>query len=821
MKSIALLSALLALSLNTSAATPAGSAATGIVSGLVTDASGSPVSGVAILFHGTLDRSASTGEDGRFRLAALPLGSAELIAEKSGFAVQRRTVSLTAEELQINFTLEPATLLQVMEVSGAPDLVGEAVDKLAASLHETARAVSVFDANQLRARNLRSVPDLLAFVPGMSPNSFRSGGYHYYARGFRMSPADTRVDGFTGVALSGGFGVSTFGVEQVVVLRGPASLQYGATGSPGGFINLVTKKPQPIRSTRLDLRSGAYSGAGVSLTQRPSLSFDFDSTGALSSNGRILYRTLFTTERSNYFTRNVLDTAQYYNASLTFKLDSLGLYSFTPVFQYSNSTRPTGGGLVASPSTSLATNDGIMGPIYLSDLSPHSVNLSTGFQRNLNRQAGFDFRAIPTASWALNLSYRAISFDRHINQFTPVVSTPAQIALLRDLFTVNRAQSKSESDNRYHNVDFNTSYEFRGNSWKSTFQTGAYTLVTNARSSFLLGPAPAAAFPINIYTGRGVAPLDLYPALAFSPFAATTNWNGFLQNRTSLFRNKLVLAAGLGYGQSHPAGSPVRKGNVMPNFSALFNLRQSLALYGSYSTSFNPIDPTLQDINGRLGVFSPTTGKNYEFGAKFDLPQRRASATLSFFRNSIDNALVQTGVNDVNVNGVRYYVEAGTRRGKGVELSTDFRLLRDFFLNAAASYTDAVYTGTGPASAAATLAIPGSKAEKTPKWAWNSRLQYDRSEGRLAGLGASFGILWQDQRLGSNGARTFAAPDPLMLPAYTRLDASLFYRFNRHTDLALNLENLTDRRIFVNATTGSAIEMAAPRTATVRLSYRF
>lgn len=796
--------------------------ASGALSGRVLDASGSAIPATRILARGIVDRETATDDSGTFTLLALPVGTYQIIVEKSGFAILQNSVSITADGLQVDFNLQPATMLQVMEVNGAPDLVGESVTKMAASLHETPRAASVFNADQLRERNVRSVPELLAFVPGMSPNSYRNGSYHFYARGFRMLPSDTRVDGFTGINLGGGgFGAAMFGVEQAIVLRGPAGLQYGATGSPGGFINLVTKKPQPIRSTRLDLRGSSFAGSGVSLASRPAISFDFDSTGALTANGRILYRALYTAERNNYFTRNVLDKAQYYNGSLTFKLDSLGLYSLTPIFQYSATRRGTGGGIVVSPTTSLATNDGSFGPINLMDLSPHDVNLSFGFQNNLARQAGFDFRAVPIAAWSWNLSYRAISFDRHINQFTPQVTSAAQLALLRTQSLVNRVQSKSESDNRYHNIDVNTAYEFKGSSWKSAFQLGAYTLVTNARSTVLAGVAPAVAFPINIYTGQGATPLDLYPGLRFNPYQATTNWNSFLQNRTSLFRNKLVLSVGLGYGQSHPSGARVRKGDLMPNFAAVFNINATTALYGSYSTSFNPTDPSLQDIAGRLGQFNPTIGKNYEFGAKFDLPNRRASATLSFFRNGIDNALVQTGVNDLNPNGVRYYVEAGTRRGKGVEWSTDFRLLRDLFVSAAVSYTDAVYTGTGPASAASTLAIPGSKAEKTPKWSWNSRLNYERSEGRLAGFGASFALLWQDDRLGSNGARTFAAPDPLMLPAYSRADASVFYRFNRHTDLAFNIENLTDRRIFVNATTGSSIEMAPPRTATMRLSYRF
>jgi len=474
-----------------------------------------------------------------------------------------------------------------------------------------------------------------------------------------------------------------------------------------------------------------------------------------------------------------------------------------------------------SPTTSLTTNDGINGPINEADLSPHDVNLSGGRQKYQSSQTGFDFRAVPMRRWTANLSYRFLRNDQRINQWTPQVSNAAQLALLRDLYQVQRVQSKSEADNRYQNVDFNTAYEFEGSSWRNMMMAGAYTRVTGNRSTTLLGPAPAAAFPINIYTGFGDRPVDRYPDLLMGNWSRTTNWNGYFQNRASLLRNKLVLTLGLGYGQSHPRGAPVRKGDLMPNYSGVFNLTQSLAIYGSYSTSFNPIDPTLQNAAGVFGAFNPTTGDSYEFGAKLDTPARRLSGTLSFFRNSISNALVQTGINDVNVNGMRYYVEAGTRRGKGAELSSDMRVMRDVFVSTSVSYVDATYTGTGPASAANTLAIPGSKAEKTPKWAWNARANYERSEGSFAGFGASLGFLWQDQRLGSNGARTFSAPDPLMLPAYLRTDASLSYRFNSHVDCALNIENLMNRRIYLNATTGSSIEVAPPRTVTMRIGYRF
>ncbi len=107
------------------------------------------------------------------------------------------------------------------------------------------------------------------------------------------------------------------------------------------------------------------------------------------------------------------------------------------------------------------------------------------------------------------------------------------------------------------------------------------------------------------------------------------------------------------------------------------------------------------------------------------------------------------------------------------------------------------------------------------RWSWNSRLLYERSEGRLAGWSASLALLNQGARLGSNGAQTFSAPDPLWLPAYTRLDASLACRLNRHWDWAMTVENLADRRIWINATTGAAMEQAPPRTVTLRVSWRF
>lgn len=790
---------------------------------IVTDPSGARIPGAYVRVAGPVDQHGRTDAEGRFCAEAVRGGRYATLVEKTGF--QKRSVEFFPGQTPSPLLVElpPAPVRQSVEVVATADLAAEAVERIPGSLLETPRSLTVIDANELRERNFREVHQLLAFVPGMGPNSFRTGGYHFYARGFRMGADDVRVDGATGAAVSGSYGVSTFGVEQVVALRGPASLQYGPSASPGGFLNLITKKPQPVRATQLDLRTAAVAGQGLGLADRPSAMFDLDSTGAVTADGRLQYRALFTAENQRYFTENVLDRNRYMRGSLLYRLDRNGLFTLMPLFQYGSMLRPTGGGLVISPSTSLSVSDGLTGPIHTSDLSPHTVNHSAGQQRYYTSQAGFDFRAVPGGAWTANLNYRWMRNDRHINQWTPVVSTAGQIAMLLQQMEVLRQQTRSDNRNRHHVIDFHAGHEFRRSGWRTLNQIGGFTRVVGVAATTPAGAQPGPAWPIHIYTGlqRFGPPQDVFPQILFGPWQHTTVWNGFWQNRTWLLDERLVLTVGLGYGQMHPGGHPVQKGEVFPNYAVLYRLRDNLSAYYSYSRSFNPVDPTLEDFQGRRNVFDPVRGHNHEAGLKYDLAARRASATLSWFSTGIDNALVQSGINDFNVNGVRYYMPAGTRRGRGLESSLETRLLHDVFVQAGAAWTEAWYTGTGPTSAAATLAIPGSRAEKTPRWSWNARLLYERTEGRLAGWTASVALLNQGGRFGSNGARTFSAPDPLWLPGYTRVDASLGYRLNRHWDWALYVENLGDRRIWINATTGSAMEQMPPRSATLRVSYRF
>jgi iron complex outermembrane receptor protein len=789
---------------------------------VVTDPTGAPVAGATVLAQRDASAPATlswVADEGVYRATGLAGARYVVTVVREGFGALQLEVTVPATgDVRLPVGLQPARFTERVMVEGAFTRVDDTALKLPVSLLETARSVTVFGSETIKEMNFRSVSDAIAYVPGMSVNSYRTGSYHFYSRGYRMGPNDTRVDGFVGLNAGGRYGGSMFGVEDAVFLRGPAGILYGSSGSPGGMVNLVTKKPQATPMTSVDVRTSTYAGGGVGAGDRGSGGIDFDSAGPVAGIRRLTYRALVTVENLDYFTNGVTDRNRYASGSVRMALDSAGRHMVTPIVMWTRFDRPQGGGIVASPSTSLSTNDGVSGPINTADLSPLPVNFSAGGGIDEVLQGGAELRGAATDRLRYTAAYRFVANDTEIDQFTPSVNN----ALLVSSNLMLRTHARSDAERRNHNYDANTTYEFKtGGTWQSLVQAGITGRATRTRQTSRLGPAPAPQSPINIYTGVASPPLvPDHPAIAFGSWTHATYWTSFVQNQTTVADGRVVFTLGLGYGADRLAeGAPSRPSGLLPNAAAVYHPTPDTSVYASYATSYNPVDPAAENAEGVAGTFGASVGRSTEVGVKGAL--RRLSWTVALFHNEIDNGLVQSGAGDFNPNGNRYFVAAGTRRARGVELTGDVSPVPDLEVRGTVTYLDAIYTGEGPPSAAATLPIPGSRAEKSPDWAWSVLTRYSRTQGRLNGLGGSLGVSWQAERLGSNGARTLSAPDPLVLPAFSRVDAALFYRIGARTTIGLNVENVLDELIFVNATVGSSMEVAAPRTLSLRLGYRF
>ena len=700
--------------------------------------------------------------------------------------------------------------------------------KMTVPLHDTPRSVNVLDGERLREQDFQTLASTLTYVPGVFGFGENSDSYHFFSRGFNMGQDETKLDGFTGFVTGGSFSPSLFGVEQVVFLRGPAGLLYGAAATPGGMINLITKKPERRAFTRADVRYSTYAGGGVAFGSHTSREVEVDINRPLTADGRVAFRFSGELDNRGYFTDGIHDRGQAALFALTWRFGPEERYELTPLFQYDRRPFADGRALVLSPSTSLSTNDGRSGPINTSDLSPRTNRLAAGERRQEHHVAGFDFRARFPPAGRATLGYRFMSTDSDVNQFA------VQTATLRQLvagdarsWVVDRRQTKSQTDRRNHAIDVSTSYELTPNSALSNLaQLGFNGRIFRTATSRAAATQPNQS-PINIYTGVATTPLvDRNPTLVDAFLNDDFYWNSWVQNQTS-FRDRVILTVGAGYGQQnfgrdYPAGVAIpanlaqltatRHGELTPNASLVYKLTPPLALYTSYSTSYQPADGSFEDANGQTGNFGPVTGRNLEAGVKYDFARRRGSVTASVFQTELTNILVQSDATQLNRNGNRYYTQTGGgRRARGAEFSAELRPLENWRVTATASLLDARYRGEGR--------IVDSPAEKTPRHAFSVYQRYDFRRGALRGLGATLGVIWQDTRLAA--ARTSAAPDPLVLPAFTRLDAGLFYRMGTHWDVSVHCENLLDRLYFTTGSTGAALEVGAPRAPSVRTSYRF
>jgi iron complex outermembrane recepter protein len=719
--------------------------------------------------------------------------------------------------------------LPKQEIKGRKKAPGQAVNailKLNTTLRETPRSLTVMNSQRIKEQNFTNANSTFNYTPGVFGNSYASGGYHFYSRGQRMAAIDNRVDGFSGIAAGGDFSPSLFGIEQTVMLRGPASLLYGSTGAPGGMINLISKKPQAVRSTQLDLSMGPYGGSSVGFNDGSSYGAEIDATGPLTEDGHVLYRAQGRVENQRHFTADVMDRNRYINLALTFDMGGDGKYLLTPMFQTTRHLRPSGRGIVISPSS-------------FDDMSPLDVNLSAGGRLDETFMAGADLNVKPADAVKVNAAYRYFTYDTDLNQFAPVAATLRQTDPSDPKsWSIMRQQQRSVTERFNHGFDINSSYDHRpadSKFWKNLTQLGFNARITGTDRSATAtnGPNQSA---INIYTGATTSALkDSNLTLVEGANNISYQWNTYLQNQTALFEDKLVLTLGLGYMQEHldrdfsrtSSTKPpnlgdalaTRYGRPTPNVSLLYNVNANLGLYTTYATSYSLPAGELEDKKGETGNFEPTQGLNYEVGAKYDIPALAASFNGAWFWTESKNNLITTTGNDFNANGRNYSVQIDGegRRGTGVEFSGEISPLKNLRLAAGGAYID-VINNSNKRVAGPSRVIDGSQGDKVPEWSCNAFSRYDLADGSLRGLGASLGFIYQGDRL--SALKTGNNPNPLVMPWFTRVDLGVYYRVNNNLDFALNVENLANDERIVYGSTGSSIELGSPRRATFRTSYR-
>jgi catecholate siderophore receptor len=231
-----------------------------------------------------------------------------------------------------------------------------------------------------------------------------------------------------------------------------------------------------------------------------------------------------------------------------------------------------------------------------------------------------------------------------------------------------------------------------------------------------------------------------------------------------------------------------------PRLGVVLKPRGNLSVYGSYSQSFLPrsgdqfltLSATQQDLE-------PERFTNHEVGVKWD-PAQGLSATLALFELRRTNATTPDPANPANT------INVGATRTRGLELGLVGRLRDNWQVSGGYTHQDATLEGND--------FVQLGQVPRQQFALWN-RIDIT---GRV---GAGLGITHQASQFAAN--RTSASVT--RLPAFTRVDAAMYFKANARLQWQLNVENLLDTTYFADAHNNNNLTPGAPRNA--RLSVRW
>ena len=154
---------------------------------------------------------------------------------------------------------------------------------LALPLIDTPQAITVLTSNMLEVVDAQSVYDATDLIPGVNRDGLGFGFERIIMRG--INNAYERLNGVELDSLN--YTIDGYALDRTEVVRGPATALYGVTGSFGGEINSVLKRPTQDTQVQAGFEtgtwdksiytgdiSGAIPGTGGALTGRISDKYD-------------------------------------------------------------------------------------------------------------------------------------------------------------------------------------------------------------------------------------------------------------------------------------------------------------------------------------------------------------------------------------------------------------------------------------------------------------------------------------------------------------------------------------------------------------------
>ncbi|WP_087722688.1 TonB-dependent siderophore receptor [Pandoraea sp. PE-S2T-3] len=610
------------------------------------------------------------------------------------------------------------------------------------------QSVSVVTRDQMDAQGATTIDQALRYTPGVSSqdatdfrfDQLRGRGFSYdtYLDGLILQPnafyANPRIDPYF--------------LERIEVLRGPASVLYGA-GSPAGIVNLITKMPsdEPVHELMLQVGSHSRFEAG------------FDMGGKLTDDGTILYRVTGLARDANSQVNGIKDQRLAIAPSVTIRASR-----DTSLTLFASYQRDPAGGLFNSLPVSGVVSGNPNGKI---DPNTYVGNPDVDYFRRTQYSFGakFEHAFNDTLKFRSNLRYLHDDIDYHqsffLNYLSGSTSTVSMNAFLdREHLSQfawdNQIEGKLSTGPLQHTVLVGLDYQ-RLLSGTSSGTGPIGTLNVFAPNYSTLGRITTTNKRVDTATNQ----FGMY-AQDQIQYGGWTALLGLRQDWTSMnVQTQTTTSASI---QNQSPHAFTWRGGL----SYLFD--SGIAPYFSYAKSFQPT----AGVDYFNQALKPTTGEQYEIGVKYQPKSYNALYTVSFYNLTQQNVTTADPAHNGSV------IQTGEVRSRGIELEARLQLTDSLSAIGSYTYLNQTVMKTNTASQL------GKRPTMMPRYLSSLWLDYTLHGGVLRGLGFGAGV----RVIGPSAGDVQNTFD---VPAVALFDAAIHYDTGNWS-FAVNGSNLFNRK---------------------------
>jgi catecholate siderophore receptor len=633
------------------------------------------------------------------------------------------------------------------------------------------QALSVVSSGQIEDQQLRSVGDMLLFVPGASYNAGEGNRDTLVLRG-NSSTADFFVDG---VRDDVQYFRDFYNVDRVEVLKGPNAMIFGRGGG-GGIINRVLKKPS----------LGDYRSLSASADGWGDLRFTGDIDQALSDSAGVRLNTMY--EDGDSFRRHV--DLKRYGINPTAAVVIGGNTRIDLGYEHFYDRRTADRGVPADGDE----------PIK-------------GFRRTFfgDPDDSFSKANVDVATLAIEHSFSdSLMLRNHtlLGDYDKFYQNiyPTGFSAATGLVTLGAYNNATTRRNLFSQTDL--VWESRLGGIDQTLLFGFEVGRERSRNRRETG-----SFPGGNTTPISDPTVDI--PVIFAPDSDDANNRVKATVAAAYVQDQirpaewLEIIAGLRFDSfklsvddfslAGGGGEFARRDNLWsPRLGVVLKPRDNLSFYASYSRSYLPQSgDQFSSLDADRAALKPERFDNYEIGAKWEV-LHGLLATAAIYQLDRTNTRAADPLDPTRI------VLTGAQRSRGLELGLERSVTSRWLVSAGYTLQKAEISET-------TSAAPkGREVPLVPRHSFSLWNRYDVTKQ----LGVGLGIIARTKSYAS-------ISNKVKLPGYTRVDAALYYKLPWGMEAQLNVENLFDAHYFPTANNDNNIAPGAPRSVRLTLGYRF